>query len=167
MTVGQPVTVVVEVLVPTWFTAAPRFSSLDVDDAITIFEDRGVNFTERIDGQTWSGQSRSYHIYPQRPGAYEIEAISVRLRYNSDAGPHAQVTVSPPPVAFEAEVPPGARDLPYFISSTALEIEQSFDLRPETLKVGDAFTRTITISVADALSTVSYTHLTLPTIYSV
>ena len=77
MTVGQPVTVVVEVLVPNWFTGAPWFPSLDVADAIAIYEDRGgVNFTESIEGETWAGQSRSYDVYPQRPGRFEIAADS-------------------------------------------------------------------------------------------
>ena len=48
VTVGQPVTVVVDVLVPNWFTGAPWFPSLDVADAIAVYEDRGTNFTERI-----------------------------------------------------------------------------------------------------------------------
>ena len=58
VTVGQPISVIVEVLVPSWFTGAPMFPDLDVHDAITIFTDQGSNFTERIEGQTWAGQSR-------------------------------------------------------------------------------------------------------------
>ena len=155
VTVGQPVRVTVEVLVPTWFTGAPQFPDLDLRDAIVIFEDRGVNFTEPIEGSTWAGQSRSYVIYPQRPGDYRIDAIPVALRYNSeDAGPRAEATATPPPVRFEAVVPPEAEGLPYFISSSGLEIEQSFDREPGTMLVGEAFTRTITVTVRDALSMV-------------
>ena len=96
VTVGQRVTVAVEILVPTWFTGAPRFPDLDVADAITVFEDRGTNFTERIDNQTWAGQSRQYHVYPQRQGLYEIPAIPIRVRYNAEGGgARAEVTVSP------------------------------------------------------------------------
>ncbi len=155
VTVGQSLTIVVEVLVPTWFTGAPSFPSLDVGDAIAIFEDRGINFTERIEGETWAGQSRSYQVYPQRSGEFEIAAIPVRVRYMSpSSGPRGEKTVSPPPVRFNAIVPPGAEDLSYFISTTELAIEQSFDREPGTLKVGDAFIRTITITVKDALSMV-------------
>ena len=45
-------------------------------------------------------------------------------------------------------------EIPYFISTTRLEIKQSFDRKPEVLKVGEAFTRTITVTVGDALSMV-------------
>ena len=155
VTVGQPVTVVVEVLVPSFFTGAPRFPALDVDDALAIFKDRGINFTERVDGETWAGQSRGYDVYPQRPGEFEIEAIPVRVRYRSESGGvRTEVTVTPPPVSFEAVLPPEAADLPYFISTTQLGIEQSFDREPGTLKVGEAFVRTITMTVEDALSMV-------------
>jgi hypothetical protein len=155
VTVGQPVTVVVEVLVPNWFTAAPRFPALDVDDAIAVFVDRGANFTEEIDGLTWAGQSRSYDVYPQRPGSFVIAAIPVRVRYMSDSsGPRTEVTVSPPAESFTATLPAGAETLPYFLSTTALEIEQTFDRESGTLKVGEAFVRTVTITVDGALSMV-------------
>ena len=155
VTVGQPVTVVVEVLVPSFFTGAPRFPALDVDDALAIFKDRGINFTERVDGETWAGQSRGYDVYPQRPGEFEIEAIPVRVRYRSESGgARTEVTITPPPLSFQAVLPPEAADLPYFISTTELGIEQSFDREPRTLKVGEAFVRTITMTVEDALSMV-------------
>ena len=64
------------------------------------------------------------------------------------------MTVSPDAVRFEAGIPPEAADLPYFISTTGLRLEQLFDHQPESLKVGDAFTRTITVTVNDALSMV-------------
>ena len=155
VTVGQPLSVVVEVLVPSWFTAAPWFPTVDVADAIAVYEDRGTNFTERIDGRTWAGQSRSYQVYPQRPGSFEIAEIPVRVRYLSETtGPRTQVTVSPSPVRFEATVPPGAEELPYFIGATSLTVEQSFDREPTTLKVGEAFTRTVTVTVNGALAMV-------------
>ncbi len=81
VTVGQPVSVTVEVLVPSWFTGAPVFPDLDVPDAITIFSERGSNFTERIDGQTWAGQSRSYTVYAQRSGSFSIPKIPIAVKY--------------------------------------------------------------------------------------
>lgn len=155
VTVGQPVTIVVEVLVPSFFTGAPRFPDLDVDDSIALFEDRGRNFTERIDAITWAGQGRRYHVYPQRPGEFEIAEIPVTMRYRSEsARSRTEAIVSPPPVRFSAVLPPGAEELPYFISTTGLEMAQDFDREPATLEVGEAFVRTITVTVTDALSMV-------------
>ena len=155
VTVGQPITLVIDVLVPNFFTAAPWFPTVDIDDAIAIYEDRGINFTETVDGQTFAGQSRKYQVYPQRPGEFEIPEIPVSVRYLSDSsGPRTRATVSPRPVRFSAVIPPGAPDVGYFISSTGLAMEQSFDREPGTLLVGEAFVRTITVTVTEALSMV-------------
>lgn len=151
VTVGQPITVTVEVLVPTFFRGAPKFPSLDVRDAIAIFEDRGVNLTRRIEGETWAGQTRRYAIYPQRPGSFEIASIPVEVVYQGAEGPR---TASPPPVRFDAVLPPGAEGLDYFLATTKLELTRTFEPPPDTLRVGDAFAATLTVTVHDALSMV-------------
>jgi len=154
VTVGQPLRIIVEVLVPSYFTGGPRFATLDVPDALTLFEDRGTNFTERFGRTTFAGQSRSYVIYPQRPGAFRIDAISVTVPYFDDDAGRTTATVAPPPVAFEAVLPPEAEGLSYFISTTRLSLRASYDPMPDTINVGDAFTRTITATVNDALAMV-------------
>lgn len=45
--------------------------------------------------------------------------------------------------------PLGAEGLPYFIGTTDLSIEQAFDREPDELKVGEAFSRAITITVRE------------------
>ena len=153
VTVGQPVTVRVQVLVPSFFAGAPVFPELDVDDAITIFVDRGTNFTEREGAVTWAGQDRSYTVYPQRAGSFEIAEIVVEVRYRGDAG-LVTATATAPPVRFEARIPPEAAGLDYFIAAGDLTLEESFDVRPDTIRVGEAFSRTVTVTVRDALSIV-------------
>jgi len=154
VTVGQPISVVVEVLVPSYFMGAPVFPDLDVDDAVVVFEPRGANFTERAEGGvTLAGQSRRYDIYPQRRGEYVIPTIGVDVRYFGVDGA-TDASVSSAPVRFRASVPDGAEGLDPFIATTRLTLEESFDVEPVEIFVGDAFTRTLTMTVADALSMV-------------
>ncbi len=153
VTVGQPVTLTVLVFVPSFFQGAPAYPDLDVDDAITIFNDRGTNISERVGRDTWAGQSRTYTIYPQRVGVYQISDISVEVRYRGADG-NTSATARAPSVSFEARIPPEAEGLDYFIAGSRVTLEESFDLRPDTVRVGDAFTRTVTTSVYDALSIV-------------
>jgi hypothetical protein len=90
-----------------------------------------------------------------RAGSYEIADIPVEVRYSAPGvGPRATATVSPPPVRFEARVPPEAESLDDFIATSRLTMRESFDTRPDTVLVGEAFTRTITFTVHDALSMV-------------
>jgi hypothetical protein len=153
VTVGQPISVVVEVLVPSYFMGAPGFPDVDVPDALVIFEARGTNFTERIDGETFAGQSRRYTIYPQRVGDYEISEIPVTVRYFSGSGA-ADATVSPAPVRFAAQIPAEADGLGYFIATSNLSLVVQIVPETHELKVGEALTRTLTITVNDALSMV-------------
>ena len=139
VTVGQPLSIVVEVLVPSFFMGAPRFPDLEIADALVVFEDRGANFTERVSGQTFAGQSRRYNVYPQRPGAFEVPEIPVAVRFFS-GGPTDDV-VSPSPVRFRAEVPPGTEGMDPFIATTRLTLEEVYEPEPIELSVGDAFTR--------------------------
>ena len=152
VTVGQPISVVVEVLVPSYFMGAPRFPDLEVPDALVVFEPRGTNFTERVYRVTFAGQSRRYNIYPQRPGTFEIPEIPVEVRYFSD-GP-TDAVVSPDPVRFGAIVPSGAEGLDPFIASTRLTLEEVYEPKPVEIRVGDAFVRTLTVTVESALSMV-------------
>ena len=154
VTVGQPLRITVEVLVPSYFTGGPRFSTLDVPDALTLFEDRGTNFSERVGRVTFAAQSRSYVVYPQRPGTFRVDGISIRVPYFDDAAGRTTATVAPPPISFEAVLPPEAKGLPYFISTSRLSLTARYDPVPDTLYVGDAFTRTITATVNDALAMV-------------
>ena len=154
VTVGQPLRITVEVLVPSFFTGGPRFPALDVSDALTVFEDRGTNFTERMGRRTFAGQRRAFVVYPQRPGSYRIEAIPVTVPYRDETEGPTTATVSPPPIVFEAVLPPEAEGLSYFIATTRLSLRATYDQVPDTMRVGDAFTRTVTATVQDALAMV-------------
>jgi hypothetical protein len=153
VTVGQPVTLTVTVLVPSFFQGAPAYADLDLDGTITLFNDRGTNLSRRIEGTTWAGQSRSYTIYPQRPGTFDVSDVTVEVRYRGDDG-SATSLLTAPPLRFEARVPAEAEGLDYFIAASRVTLESAFDVRPDTIRVGDAFTWTLTASVFGALSIV-------------
>ena len=55
---------------------------------------------------------------------------------------------------FTVQVPAEAEGLGYFIATTGLTMQQSLDPTPQTLRVGEAFTRQITVRVQDALAMV-------------
>jgi len=119
VTVGEPVRLTVEVLVPTWFTGAPRYPEIDLPDAMVIFEEQsGFNFSERIAGTSFAGQRREYRIFPMRPGRFELTNLAVEVRYAVNARPSPLTRVSLEPTSFEATVPEEAAGLDYFIASS-------------------------------------------------
>ena len=77
--IGQQTRFFVEILTDTWFSEAPAYPELTIPGSIALMpESLGMNFTERIDGVTYSGQRRSYVIFPQRTGPLEIPSLPIR-----------------------------------------------------------------------------------------
>ena len=152
-TVGQAVVVNVDAFAPNYFMGAPHFGDIRLTNALVVFNDRGINLSERVGQETWAGQRRSYEIYPQSPGRFTVEDLQVTLTYFDGSG-KAEAVARAQPFSFTAVIPPEAEGLPYFIAATQLTIEQTFDAEPETLRVGGAFARTIAVTVEDALAMV-------------
>jgi len=152
-TVGQAIVVNVDAFAPNYFMGAPHFGDIKLANALVVFNDRGINLSERVGQETWAGQRRSYEIYPQSPGRFTVEDLRVELTYFDGSG-KAEAVARAQSFSFTAVIPPEAAGLPYFIAATQLTIDQSFDAKPETLRVGGAFVRTISVTVEDALAMV-------------
>jgi hypothetical protein len=149
------VTLSVDVLTPSWFPRAPGFpAALDVENAVAVFDDSfRVNLSEPVGGETWSGIRRHYLIYPQLAGTYTVPPVDVDVVYAlPDAKPSDPVKLTTPGLRFRARVPPEAADLGYFIAGRGFHLDQKVEPASEGLKVGDAVTRTITMSATDASS---------------
>jgi hypothetical protein len=151
VTVGQAVTLTVDVFAPGYFTGAPRFPQLEVKDAVVVFVDQGSNLNDKLKGVDYAGQRRSYLIYPQRAGTFEVPAFQVQVSYGAPgkAGPHAASAAGS---RFEASIPQAARGLGYFVATPSFELKGALDRQPSGLKVGDSLTRTITMSATDAFA---------------
>lgn len=142
--VGQPVRLQVDVLVTTWLTGAPVFPQFDMDGALVVLpEEQPVNLTERIDGRSWFGLTRSYLIYPQEPTEYQTPPATVIVRYGQAKEP-ARLTLTQH--TFRARVPAEAQGLGYFIATEDLRMEQRLEPGPGDFRQGDAIKRTITMT---------------------
>ncbi len=153
--VGETVTLSVDVLTPTWFPRAPAFpAALDVENAVAVFDDTfRVNLSERLGSNTWSGIRRHYLIHPQLAGTYTVPPIEIEVVYAlPNAKPSDPVTVTGPELRFEARVPPEAAGLGYFVSARGFALDQTVEPKAEGLRVGDAVTRTVTLSATDSSS---------------
>jgi hypothetical protein len=152
VTVGQPVALTVDVFVPTYFTGAPRFPQLDVKDAMVVFVDEGQNLTESVGEVAYAGQRRSYLIYPQREGAFEIPSFEVKVSYAVDGKASPRTSASARGGSFTATVPEAARRLEHFIATPSFQLTEATDRTLEGLKVGDSITRTITMTAVEAFA---------------
>ncbi len=150
--VGQAVPLNVEVIVPTWFTAAPRFSELEVPNAVVLSPEAAVNFVVQSGGKTFSAQGRRYLIFPQVKGQYTVPSAKVEVTYALPEGkPSPPKLLASPPGRFEAHMPPGAEGAKYFLTTDSLQIRDSLDRKPDGLKIGDSVTRTVTMTAQNTV----------------
>ncbi|HEY7293072.1 MAG TPA: hypothetical protein VH583_24770 [Vicinamibacterales bacterium] len=152
--VGEPVSVTVSVFAPTFFSTAPEWpDTIDIAHAIgRLDEARAVNSTERVGDQSFAGISRTYSVYPLATGRITVPPISVIVSYSVEGRPSPATALKSSPLTFSAALPPGAAPSDHFVAASSFELSDRFDRPMKGLKVGDAVTRTITMTADGAWS---------------
>ena len=158
LVVGQQVLFYVDLLVDTWFTQAPQVPEIKIPGAITLLPvGTSVNFSERIQGKSYSGQRRSYYIFPQKRGEYQIPPLEISL-VPAQLGklPAETVNLSTSAQKFTTQLPFELANLQldYAIATPQLKVEDSFDRELTGLTIGDTFKRTMTVKGKDILGSV-------------
>lgn len=147
--VGQPATLVVEVLAPNYMTAPPGMPDFQLPNAIT-HTGSTINTSDRQGDVSYAGIRYEFLIYPQEAGAYAVSGQTITVTF-ADNPPHtSQTAVTVPAANFEAVVPDAASGLDPFLSATRLTLQQEIQHPVEPLKVGDAVTRIVTIEAEGA-----------------
>lgn len=146
--VGQPLTLRIKLLVPTWMPKPPIWPTLEVPSLLVRQPERATTaISESIDGETWSGVTRIYQLYPLELGRYEIPGQSFTVAF-ADPGKPDPIVVEIPleAIRFQAVLPKAAAGLDPPIVANGLTLEQQIDGGPE-LETGGAVTRIVTISI--------------------
>lgn len=145
--VGQYVQVNVGLLSPGQFYGAPTFDLPEVDGGVILqLGSQGTHGSEQIDGQSWHVVNYSFALFPQRQGTCSIPPIG--LRFAADIGIQPLQTER---VSIEAIMPEGAEGLSVLVSTPELTVEEAWSPGLTELKVGDAITRTITMTAESVL----------------
>lgn len=149
--VGQPATLLIMVLAPNYMTSPPELPNFLAHNAATR-QLRSMNVSEPHGDVTYAGVRFEYAIYPQEPGSYAIAGQNIKIKYAAEPPATRETSVALPAISFEAFVPAAASGLRPFVSATRLSAEQTNKRSSETLKVGDAVTRTVTVRAEGALA---------------
>ena len=148
-----------------------RLSALDISDALVQQLGETRKFDTIIDGVRYEGFELKYAIHPQTSGELIIPSLtfsgvaadprepfiggifSSSGRPVQARSPEIQVTVKPRPDNFPASEP--------WLPARQLTIEEQWSQPLNNLKVGDAITRTITVT-ADGLSAAQLPPILMP-----
>ncbi|PTP90197.1 BatD family protein [Vibrio splendidus] len=154
VSVNEQVILNIEVATPRWLTGGTRIGSIEIPNVIAKQRNQlATNYTERVNGTTWSRQRWEVTLYPMTSGEFVIPTVPVRVQVSAPDGSNVGGTLYTQPIKFEASLPSGLLDneSPWF-SATEVDTEQQWQRSSENLKVGDAITRTVTIKAKDSLS---------------
>jgi hypothetical protein len=144
--VGQPVHLRITILVPNYFTGSPDFPAFAIDNAIVVEpQDRPEHLNDTIGGTRYAGISQTYTIYPQQPGKFELPPAQFTVPYAAAPPKTTVAHLSLPPLTFQADIPAAARDLPYFLPTSRLVLQQKWDTPLKNVRVGDTLHRTISV----------------------
>lgn len=145
--VGQPVRLIVEVLVPNYFTGSPDFPEFELENAIVVLpRETPQNSNEQIGGKTYAGITETYTLYPQQPGDFSLPPAQVTVPYANDPPKTTVARVLLPQLTFHTEIPAAAQNLSYFLPTTQLTVQQKWSSQLKGLRAGDTITRTITVT---------------------
>lgn len=121
--------------------APPAFGEVRVRNAIALRTEYAPPPELRTDdGYRYLVQKRRYLIFPQAIGVIEVPPIEVSWSSAEDEW----VRVYSEPLEMEASLPAGA-DAGEYLVADSVTVDESIDGDLEHLRVGDSFTRTITI----------------------
>jgi hypothetical protein len=149
--VGEHVTIIVELLTATTFASAPAFEFPTIPGALLMKpEERPVLGTEEVDGETYTVQRHELALFVMRPSVAQIPPFTVRFESAPRFGEKPiAYRLTTPALQVEARMPPGAENLPGLIAAHELRVDQAWHPQPQKARVGDAFTRTMTLTAPD------------------
>ena len=144
--VGQPVRLIVTILVPNYFSGSPDLPEFELENAIVVLpQETPQNSNERVGTVTYAGITETYTIYPQQPGDFQLPPADITVPY-AIAPPQTTVAhLALPALRFHADLPAAAKDLDYFLPTSSLIMQQKWSQPLKDLHVGDSIERTITV----------------------
>ena len=139
VSVGEPVSLVVTVLAPTWFPKPPTFPAFELANAVTrLPPDSSYPTSESVEGESWSGIVRQYQVYPLVGAEYRLQDLTMSVTYaNPETRAPTQVDVAVPEIVFTATVPPGAEHLDPYVAGTSLGLTREIEGNTAALEAGD------------------------------
>lgn len=147
---GQPLIFRLTILVPTWMPTPPVFPNFEAQNVVVRLPSRASSPTsERVNGDTWSGITRAYRLYPMVPGTFQVPGGPIRVTY-ADPDTREPIVADVDVSSFDiiGEAPEIAQVLEPFLAANSLSLTRQVEGTSEDLAAGDALKITTTIKVS-------------------
>lgn len=146
--VGQAVTVKLDVASTGFSFSDQRFELPEVPGAVVLQpESTAFKLSERDGDATWQILRYELLVVPQRAGGVAVPAMPVSFTVSPGYGKTGRAfELTTEPLGFEAAMPPGVEAGTPVVTTTALAVSQTWDPAEGERKVGDAVTRTLSLT---------------------
>jgi len=149
--VGQRVSVFVQILTRVELEGTPRFDIPDLDSAIFLkFPGSPLIGSETIDGQVYVTRRYEFLLYPRKEGVLTVPAIGLRLT-TLEAEVTKEQTLASGDLEVVVKRPAGALPGQVLITSSRVDVKQTWSLPDGDIQVGAAIKRTIRAEASDIL----------------
>lgn len=150
--VGQPIIIVIEVASNRWFSKGTQIKSFEIPNTIILTSNEvSTNGTKRINGETWSTQTKEITVFPRKEGSYSVPAIDVYVSINTENDGVVEGTVTTAEQQFTISIPESLKDIEHYIVSSSVKLAITSDVdESKAYAVGDAVSFTVEISALDA-----------------
>ena len=147
VSIGEPLPLSVLLLAQGQFAGPTYFDLPEIEGAIIMqVSQRPILGTQQISGETYSTARHDFAVYAQRGGSMRIPAITVRFGSKTSFDqPTTEHSLQTEFLDIKVTVPPGSVAGEVIVSARDLSAIESWSPKPGNAKVGDAFTRTITL----------------------
>ncbi len=147
---GQRQILYVKLYTTTTFSGSTRFELPKVSGMLIMeSEDRPLLGTEKVDGVSYIYKQHEISLFPQRAGILTVPSFIVEFGFQGTEGKVTRQSFTTNALQFTVENIPGADPQRDVITTTNLKTYDHWQPVPGKAKVGDAFTRTITLTAED------------------
>ena len=147
---GQRIPFFVQLKAKGPFVGAAGFSVPQVPKVIVAKIGNPVVSSDEIDGETWNVQSHEFAVFSQQSGKITIPSFQVRFSSRDGfTGPQIDHVAEVPSFEVEVNSPPGFDGKSFLVTTSNIEIEQSWQPDLETAQQGSIIQRVITQEAED------------------
>ncbi len=152
MYVQEPFRVNITVYTTTWFTAPVEFGNLQIPSTFIIpfDETRPGMFT--VGKKQYPGIQFYYIVFPYKPGEFTVPSFEITATSPPEGSSESRkVVLHTQPQSFTVRDVPKNLKTDTWLVARDVQINDSWNPKPDNLKVGDVLQRTVTINAQGTL----------------
>ena len=149
---GQKVVLQLDVLAADGWAQLKKTGNVEIKGGYLLrLESQGTRLNETIKGVSYTGQRYEYLFFAQQGGTVTIPEMAVDVEVKSWGANSKTVTARSmtPSLSLSVKIPPGAEQFSGVVSTTDFTAKQKWNPEMESLAVGDAIVREISLKAAD------------------